>query len=196
MDEDYTFDPVDTYEILDELFGSMFAVDGDEEAILRSRRIANPEKKMLLSFSMEQWSEKLVQNGYYRTSFTSGLVQRFIQGIEVIPNKFPQLHQVRLTFPIFLEVEVLKNITYHAVIRSPRVQVVEFRGKDIVKKIFDALSGPNGLLLLPDDFQTMCDGATKTQHLRTMTDFIAGITDRYAIEFYVRFISYRVAHNS
>jgi hypothetical protein len=37
-----------------------------------------------------------------------------------------------LTFPTFLLVEVLKNLTYYAIIRSPGMQVVEYRGKDIV----------------------------------------------------------------
>jgi dGTPase len=165
----------------------MFAIDKDEREILHTRSLDDSDKKKLLSFSLEAYSEKLAQNGYYRISFTSGLVQRFIQGIEVRPNsRFPQMHRVRLRFPTFLEVEVLKNITYHAVIRSPRVQVVEYRGKDIVRKMFDALSGPGGLRLLPDDFRIICEGANRAHQLRTISDFIAGMTDRYAIEFYTR----------
>lgn len=184
---EYKFDPAETFLVLTELFGSMFAIDDYDKDVLHSRTIPDPEKKMLLSISLQQFSEKLAQNGYYRTSFTSGLVQRFLQEIEVVPHeKYPQLHRVRLRFPTFLEVEVLKNVTYHAVIKSPRVQVVEYRGKDIVKKIFEALSGPGGIRLLPDDFQTVCDGATRAQHLRAISDFIAGMTDRYAIEFYTR----------
>jgi dGTPase len=64
--------------------------------------------------------------------------------------------------------------------------VVEYRGKDIVRKIFEALSGPEGLRLLPDDFRDLCSGATEAQKRRTIADFIAGMTDQYAIEFYIR----------
>jgi dGTPase len=99
----YYFDPTDTFEILKDLFGSMFAVDTEEEDILHARKLSDSDKKMLLSFSLQQYSEKLAQNGYYRTSFTSGLVQRFIQGVEVRPHtQYPQLHRVRLRFPTFL----------------------------------------------------------------------------------------------
>lgn len=184
---DYSFNPVDTYDILKELFGAMFAVDEEEKDVLRARRLPDSDKKMLLSFSLQNYSELLARNGYYRTSFTSGSVQRFIQGVEVKPhNRHVQLHCVRLRFPTFLEVEILKNATYHGVIKSPRVQVVEYRGKDIVRKIFEALSSPDGLRLLPDDFRVLCSDATEAQKRRTLADFIAGMTDQYAAEFYIR----------
>jgi dGTPase len=185
--DDYVCDPFQILDVLQELFSSMLVVDKDEQEILHTRALSDSDKKMLLSFSLQQYSEKLASNGYYRTSFTSSLVQRFVQGVEVKPHqRYPQLHRVRLRFPTFLEVEVLKNITYHGVIRAPRVQVVEYRGKDIIRKIFDAIAGPGGLRLMPDDFQALCEGGTEAHHLRVIADFIAGMTDRYAIEFYVR----------
>jgi dGTPase len=81
---------------------------------------------------------------------------------------------------------VLKNITYHAIIRSPGLQVVEYRGKDIVKAIFTALTKEDGDRLLPDDFRAICKGAPETLRMRSVCDFIAGMTDRYAFEFYGR----------
>jgi dGTPase len=93
-------------------------------------------------------SRKLVQDGHQRTKFTSGLVQSFLSGIEIVPHKkYPQLHNARLQFETFLFVEVLKNITYHAIIRSAGLQVVEYRGKDIVSGIFRALSARDGTRL-------------------------------------------------
>jgi dGTPase len=119
--------------------------------------------------------------------FTSGLVQNFLSGIEIVPNrKFPQLHNARLRFETFLFVEVLKNITYHAIIRSAGLQVVEYRGKDIVTHIFRALSADDGTRLLPDDFRAICRNAPDAVRMRAICDFIAGMTDRYAFEFYGR----------
>ncbi|HEY6519722.1 MAG TPA: hypothetical protein VIZ19_10135 [Roseiarcus sp.] len=45
----------------------------------------------------------------------------------------------------------------------------------------------DGARLLPEDFRAICDG-TEDEHIRTRTvcDFIAGMTDRYAFEFYGR----------
>ncbi|MGO8841078.1 MAG: hypothetical protein ACLQF1_08065 [Methyloceanibacter sp.] len=66
------------------------------------------------------------------------------------------------------------------------MQVVEYRGKDIVKEIFEAVTGKDGLRLLPEDFRAVCKGAPEMLKMRTISDFIAGMTDRYAFEFYGR----------
>jgi dGTPase len=49
------------------------------------------------------------------------------------------------------------------------------------------LSRPRGHLLLPDDFQGVFDLVKKEdERKRVVCDFIAGMTDRYAVEFYGR----------
>ena len=165
----------------------LFGVGDELMSVIRSRRIEWQGKKMLVAAEVQGLSRKLAVDGYHRTKFTSELVQLFISGIEVISNeKYPQLTNVRLEFNTFLVVEVLKNITYHAIIKSSGLQVVEYRGKDIVKAIFDALDGENGIHLLPDDFRLICKGAAEIVKMRTICDFIAGMTDRYALEFYSR----------
>lgn len=114
-------------------------------------------------------------------------MQSFLSGIEVVRHQsHPQLHRARLKFETFLFVEVLKNITYYAIIRSPGLQVVEYRGKDIVSEIFRALSAEDGTRLLPNDFRALCKGAPDMVRMRAICDFIAGMTDRYAFEFYGR----------
>jgi dGTPase len=164
----------------------MFKTD-EENDILDDPDPSGSEKKFLVSYFAQQYSEKLATNGYYRTSFTSSLVQRFIDGVEVKPHPlFPQLHSIRLKFPTFIEVEVLKNITFHAIISSSKIQVVEYRGKDIIKKIFGAIEAAHGERLLPEDFRAAYSNGSVEQKRRTICDFIAGMTDRYAIEFYTR----------
>lgn len=81
---------------------------------------------------------------------------------------------------------MLKNITFEAVIRSPMLQVVEYRGKDIVKRIFKAITDTSGDRLMPPDFREIYKRADTLAKTRTVCDFIAGMTDRYAIEFYSR----------
>lgn len=183
----YEFNPLATLDVLSNLFSDMFKEDANGD-VLNDEVMSIPEKKFLVSFFAQEYSNKLSRNGYYRTSFTSGLVQRFIQGVEIKPHGqgIRQLYTARLKFDTFLEVEVLKNITFHGVISSAKMQVVEHRGKDIVKRIFDAIDASNGLRLLPEDFQAVCTNASQNQKKRTICDFIAGMTDRYAIEFYTR----------
>jgi dGTPase len=70
---------------------------------------------------------------------------------------------------------------------STRLKVVEYRGYDVVKSLFDMLSEDDGNLLLPEDLQKMYERLTTTvAKKRLICDFIAGMTDRYAVELYSR----------
>lgn len=136
-----------------------------------------------------EWSRRLANDGYFRSRFTSGLVKEFLDGIEVEYNAAcPALSIVRLESVTRAFVEVLKHFTYQQVIMSPRLRVVHYRGKGIVTALFEALMENDGHQLMPDDFR-MCfelapnDGCTRE---RVVCDFIAGMTDRYAVEFYAR----------
>ena len=84
-------------------------------------------------------------------------------------------------------VAILKHLTYEMVIQSPSLKTVKYRGKDIVTSIFEALDADGGELLLPEDFRRRAgdsdDGSVRS---RVICDFIAGMTDRYAVEFYGR----------
>jgi dGTPase len=165
----------------------LFGVGDDLRKLIRDRKLDWPQKKMFVAAEVQALSRKLANDGYHRIQFTSRMVQNWLNGIEVVPHaEFLQLYSVRLDISTFLHVEVLKNITYHAIIRSPGLQVVEYRGKDIVKAIFTALTKEDGDRLLPDDFRAICKGAPETLRMRSVCDFIAGMTDRYAFEFYGR----------
>jgi dGTPase len=165
----------------------LFQSRGETKKILEARNLSDGDKKAFIGAEVQALSRKLATDAYHRVKLTSGLVGNFLSGIEVVPHHtHPQLHQVKLRFRTFLFVEVLKNITYHGIIRSPMLQVVEYRGKDIVKDIFKALSEEGGTRLLPDDFRAICKDAPEMLKMRTICDFIAGMTDRYAFEFYSR----------
>ncbi|WP_333898490.1 dGTP triphosphohydrolase [Agrobacterium pusense] len=174
----------DVHEILFDVFSPIFRVD-EEDAV--DTGALTPTQKMLISVESQTRSRIYADNGYARTAFTSKLVGLFIQGIEVVPHAtFPQLHRARLKRQTFVMVEALKNITFEAVIRAPTLQVVEYRGKDILKRIFRALSRGDGARLLPPDFRDIYLSCHKEDRKRTICDFIAGMTDRYAVEFYSR----------
>jgi dGTPase len=68
------------------------------------------------------------------------------------------------------------------------VKLSEFRGYEVVKSIFEALSGKKGFLLMPDDVQEQYEATNgrPNEQMRVVCDFVAGMTDRYAIEFYGR----------
>lgn len=177
----------DVKEILLYVFVDLFEVNNDDKQILRNKKIGLQAKKAYFSAQTQELSRELANNGFHRTALTSNLVQIFLDGIEVVAHKtYPQLNKVRLNMNDFILMEVLKNITYEAVIRSPALQVVEYRGKEIIEKIFNAIVGENGQRLLPEDFREVYESGNKLSQYRTVCDFIAGMTDRYAVEFYSR----------
>lgn len=136
-----------------------------------------------------QGSKNLAERGELRTALTSQLVNEAVKAVQVsVDEEFPMLSSVRLSDDAFLKVETLKNYNFEATIFSTRLKVAEFRGYGIVTAIFDALSGPKGYLLMPDDVRSLYTQfeANATARMRVVCDFIAGMTDRYAVEFYGR----------
>ncbi len=133
-------------------------------------------------------SSYLNDNGYLRTGFTSQLVHKFVEGIEVEFNeKAPSLTYVKLGDKIRQTVEILKHLNFEVVIMSSRLKVVEYRGYEVVKTIFEAIDSDDGHLLLPPDYRLAYTRLMNTdERKRLICDFVAGMTDKYAIEFYSR----------
>jgi dGTPase len=82
---------------------------------------------------------------------------------------------------------LVKDLTYERIIRSPAVQTLEYRGRNMIMKIYEALIGePESLLTGPDRKLFLeNDGDSVRQH-RIICDFVAGMTDPYATRFYER----------
>jgi dGTPase len=140
------------------------------------------------SQDMNLSSQSIAKNGELRTSLTSKLVNEAIEGVYIIEDmKNPSQSKIELDPNIRIRVEILKNFTYESQIQSPRLKVAEYRGKQIIKDLFDALSQNDGWRLLPEDFQNSHkECKSDIERKRCICDFIAGMTDKYAIEFYGR----------
>ena len=136
-----------------------------------------------------QNAQEFANSGFHRTLLTSHFVAQAIHAVELEPNpRQPALSKVRLASETRLEVAVLKHLTYVLLISSSRFKLVAYRGTQIVERIFDALV-ENPDLLPPDVRQRWDQADVEHQRLRVVCDFIAGMTDRYAVEFYARLTS-------
>ena len=168
----------DVLRVLSGLFSEMIGIDpgqfhGDQEVFRTVTKIFNR-------------SQSFVSSGYARTRLTSHLVGTFIQSVSVKRTPNPVLSQVYLPRRTFEQVEVLKHFTFQNLIMSSRLKVAEHRGYEIVKTIFDKLAN-DGHLLLPDDCRKLYEEAKSVAaKKRIICDFVAGMTDRYAVEFYGR----------
>lgn len=132
-------------------------------------------------------SSRLMSSGYLRSALTSSMIRFALEGVQFAYDPaHPVLSVVSLSQDARLRVEVLKHFTYEATIQSPRVTVSQFRANEIIATIFKALT--DDPRLLPDDVHQVYNRVQNGKK-RVLSDFIAGMTDRYALEFYGRFKS-------
>lgn len=172
---------IDVIGVFLEIFSELVEVEGDVDG-------ADKEKSLLSFARVYKASKSLCEDGYKRTKLSSQLVHAFITGVKITPHdECVALSTVHLPPELALRQEVLKQYTYEAAIYSPRVKLGEYRGYDLVTEIFEALMGPRGDLLMPGDVRAVIGLKEDAEHkARTICDFVAGMTDRYAMEFWAR----------
>ncbi|HIJ52953.1 MAG TPA: dNTP triphosphohydrolase [Planctomycetes bacterium] len=178
------------YNIFSDYFGPPYALD-------KKGKLSQKELASFHFFSMRFanfMSTILRENGYFRTDFTSKLVGRAIRNVSIdkINRSVPALSTVQLEKETAVNVELLKHIVYESQILSPKVQIIAFRTEEIIGDIFDAVSNKKrkGRTLLPKDFRKIYETVKGNKDKkRVICDFIASMTDRYALEFYGRLTS-------
>ncbi len=173
--------------VLLDVFGAVVEDKELQEAIQAGKSI---DYNDIINFALRRYADsvRMAQVGYTRTSVTSALVGEFIAGVRLQPNEsHPVLSVVELEAKTWIRVEVLKRFCYRSLIMSSRLKVAEQRGQEIVTEIFERLAGDEGHNLLPDDFGDWFRRLkTEAERMRVICDFIAGMTDRYAVEFHSR----------
>lgn len=134
-------------------------------------------------------SKLIAVDGTSRSKFSSEMIDGFVRGVSVTPRAGKEIRfsEVAVMRETRVKIEALKHLNYLLTIMSPRLKVVEYRGYEVVRTIFETLDSDEGNLLLPDDVQVMYDRLSDTDAKKRMIcDFVAGMTDRYAVEFYGR----------
>lgn len=90
-----------------------------------------------------------------------------------------------------IRIEVLKAFESHKVIHNPRVTTLGHKGKEVLRRLFTVLDqGRESIGLFPEDHgedyeRALLDG-NETSRKRVICDFLAGMTDSYAMRFYSR----------
>jgi dGTPase len=186
--EEQSFSARDATRILLDVFSDKGAPYGNVFTAVTAGQLSQPIAANLIAAYVQAASDKTARQGYYRTKLTSELVGSFVRAVNVRVDKAnPALSRAYLDVDVFKRVEVLKNFAFESLIMSPMLKVAEYRGKDIVKRIFLALIDDGSHRLMPEDFQSLYEElASKHERRRVVCDFIAGMTDRYAIQFYGR----------
>lgn len=145
-----------------------------------------------LAVKLETISKSVANNGYVRTKFSSYLIGKRMKEINIEINELePALSLVDVPENIRFEIDVLKHMTFELHVKSPRLRLLESRGKQVVKELFECFDGEHGGELLPIDWRQRLTALNdfpdkETHRKRLICDYIAGMTDAYALDMYSR----------
>lgn len=132
------------------------------------------------------YTEKLFSNSNKdRKHAISKLIGNFIPSISVNKKGVfeTQILDLEVTLPHDTKIilESLKAIVMHRVIKTPEVQVLEYKGQLIVLKLFEVLRANPERLLPRSTFDKYKNANNKE---RVICDYISGMTDNYATKLY------------
>lgn len=121
-----------------------------------------------------------------RKMLTRDLIHEFASAVGIQPpGRVDVEPQARI------RIEILKAFESYKVIHNPRVTTLGHKGKEVLRRLFAVLDqGHESIGLFPEDHgedyeRALLDG-NETTRKRVICDFLAGMTDSYAMRFYSR----------
>lgn len=127
---------------------------------------------------------------YMRKHAIGSLVNWLITSIKI--KKRSKFNHPLFRFEAYLKeeddiaLEIIKKLVINKVIKSAEVQMLEYKGQQIIMRIFEALSSDPGRLLpesAKKQWQIAAENGTAHQ-MRAISDFISGMTDDFATRIY------------
>jgi len=131
-------------------------------------------------------SEMLLSGTHHqRKDAIGGMVNALLTSISIKPVDAPFESQL-LAFNAVLEpsmanaLEILKRFVSQYVIQVPHVQVMEYKGQQIIMDIFEALNADPERLLPMDIKQKWANRKDESDGYRVIADYISSMTDGHA----------------
>ncbi len=121
-----------------------------------------------------------------RKMFTRDLIHQFASAVGRQPSG-----RINAEPHTRVRIEVLKAFESYKVIHNPRVTTLGYKGKEVLRRLFAVLDqGQESIGLFPEDHgedyeRVLLDG-DEAARKRIICDFLAGMTDSYAMRFYSR----------
>ena len=133
---------------------------------------------------LEQLEQRSLRAG--RKMLIRDLIHEFVS---------PVAHQshglIDTDFPNRVRIEALKAFESYKVINNPRVTTLGHKGKEVLQRLFAVLDqGQESIGLFPEDhgehYENALLNGDEAARKRVICDFLAGMTDSYALRFYSR----------
>ncbi|MFQ6370955.1 anti-phage deoxyguanosine triphosphatase [Shewanella sp. YIC-542] len=187
-----------------------YAVHDLEDAIVMGivsrsqwRDFVVPQLEQLSDIWMKQYLTQIdsvlfSEKHYCRKDAIGTLVNALVTAIGIEEKPLftePLLHyQAVLASPYDQLLEILKQFVLTFVVRKPEIQILEYKGQQIVMELFEALaSDPMRLLPLNTQARWQCVQQNGGNSLRVIADYIAGMTDEFAARLHQQLFSPRAA---
>ncbi|MCW8334661.1 anti-phage deoxyguanosine triphosphatase [Vibrio paucivorans] len=122
---------------------------------------------------------------HQRKDAIGGMVNALLTSIAIKPVDAPFESEL-LAFNAYLEpemaqaLEVLKSFVSQYVIQIPQVQIVEYKGQQIIMDLFEALSADPERLLTQQTRQNWLNANGEEAQMRVIADYISSMTDGHA----------------
>jgi dGTPase len=125
-----------------------------------------------------------------RKTLTSQLINQFITQTTVVERPAGAGYELALEVPEAMrrQAAILMGVEFVLMIRNPRVTTLEYKGKLVVQRLFEAHAQPDIGDMLPEDVREAWDPVRddETARLRVVCDYIAAMTDAHALKLYRR----------
>jgi len=148
-----------------------------------------------LSDQLTELTNNLFSTQHFKRKDAIGaLVNALITSIkiDIVDQRFsdPLLaYNAFLEPAMFKVLEILKGFVLNYVIKSPDLQILEYRGQQIVMELFEAFNaGP--LRFLPEQVKNVYKQQTdSTRQKRVIADYISSLTDNHALRLHASLFS-------
>lgn len=140
--------------------------------------------------AIESLAVKLFSKHHYeRKDAIGALVNNFITAIE-INSVEPDFDEIVLEYNAVLPeqhknaLEVFKHFVFQRVIRKPDIQLLEYKGQQVVMELFEAFASDPERLLPENTRERWLTANEDGYGHRVISDYISGMTDGFAARLY------------
>ena len=136
---------------------------------------------------LEQLEQRSLRAG--RKMLTRDLIHEFVSPVAIQSHRDHE--HIDTDFSNRVRIEALKAFESYKVINNPRVTTLSHKGKEVLRRLFAVLDqGQESIGLFPEDhgehYEKALLNGDETARKRVICDFLAGMTDSYALRFYSR----------
>ncbi len=136
---------------------------------------------------LEQLEQHSLRAG--RKMLTRDLIHEFVSPVAIQSHE--RHEHIDTDFSNRVRIEALKAFESYKVINNPRVTTLGHKGKEVLQRLFAVLDqGQESIGLFPEDhgehYENALLNGDETARKRVICDFLASMTDSYALRFYSR----------